>query len=347
MVVVANVIAIVAMLVVGYAGHLSPESYPWLSTITITFPLVAAVNLLFLFWWVVVKPKMLLLPVAGFLAAFQPVRNYFPVNIPSTPPEDAIKVISYNVFFFSNIIDHGLPTMRFGAIEYIKQERPEIVAIQEGVYDHHFTNFVLDFLPYGDSIKYNKDQLAIASKWPIIRKEPIHYKSYGNACAAFWIRRGNDTIIVVNNHFESAGLSKQERSEFREMMKGEQTRDSMRNESKRLFAKLKKKTLIRGPQADSVAAYVERHSRYPIILCGDFNDTPNSYVHHRISQSLTDCYVATGNGPGWSYRQHRMLVRIDNIFCSSHFKPYACKVDSKITASDHFPVVCWLKMTSK
>lgn len=344
----ANIVAIVLMLLVGYASHLSPTDYPLLSTLTLGFPLIALVNLLFLPLWILVKPKMVLLPLAGFLAAYEPVRNYFPINIPKDPPEGSIKVMSYNVFFYSDVIDKKLPTMRYGAVEYIKQSQPDIVAIQEGAYDHHLKNFVLDILPYGDSLRYHQDLLTIASKWPVIRKEPIPYESQGNASAAFWLDRGGDTIIVVNNHLESAGLTQEERSEFQEMMKGEQTRDTMRDESKRIFAKLKEKTQIRGPQADSVAAYVERHiDRYPIILCGDFNDSPNSYTHQRFSKLLTDCYVATGNGPGWSFHKHRMLVRIDNIFCSSHFTPYACKVDNKIMSSDHFPVICWLKMNTK
>ena len=63
-----------------------------------------------------------------------------------------------------------------------------------------------------------------------------------------------------------------------------------------------------------------------------------------MAELLTDCYVATGRGIGLSYNQKGFYVRIDNIMCSDDFKPLGCKVDSKITASDHYPIYCWLKM---
>ena len=62
-----------------------------------------------------------------------------------------------------------------------------------------------------------------------------------------------------------------------------------------------------------------------------------------VSCDLTDCYAATGRGPGFSFNQQAFYVRIDNILCSNHFTPYNCKVDNKIKASDHYPIFCWLK----
>ena len=80
-----------------------------------------------------------------------------------------------------------------------------------------------------------------------------------------------------------------------------------------------------------------------IILTGDFNDSPISYVRHRLASVLTDCYVASANGPGISYHYNAFYVRIDNIMCSSHWKPYACRVDNTVKASDHYPIICSLE----
>ena len=96
-------------------------------------------------------------------------------------------------------------------------------------------------------------------------------------------------------------------------------------------------------QADAVAEYIQQHKDKSIILMGDFNDSPISYVRRRIAQELTDCYVSTANGPGISYHYSGFYVRIDNIFCSDHWMPYDCHVDNSIKASDHYPVVCLLK----
>ena len=151
-------------------------------------------------------------------------------------------------------------------------------------------------------------------------------------------------MLVVNNHFESNHLEPAERERYKDMLKGEMSQDTARAESKKLIKKLGEAARMRSAQVDSVCAYLRRHSHYPTILCGDFNDTPISYAHHAVAELLTDCYVATGRGIGLSYNQKGFYVRIDNIMCSDDFKPLGCKVDSKITASDHYPIYCWLKM---
>lgn len=35
------------------------------------------------------------------------------------------------------------------------------------------------------------------------------------------------------------------------------------------------------------------------------------------------------------------------MMCSGDFRPYNCKVDNKIDASDHYPIFCWFKMQDK
>ena len=84
-----------------------------------------------------------------------------------------------------------------------------------------------------------------------------------------------------------------------------------------------------------------------IVAMGDFNDTPISYTRHALAQRLTDCFKQSGRGIGLSYNQKGFWVRIDHILCSSHFTPYNCEIDSKIDFSDHYPVVCSLKMKDK
>ena len=99
----------------------------------------------------------------------------------------------------------------------------------------------------------------------------------------------------------------------------------------------------RSVAADSLHQYVLAHADYPIILCGDFNDTPISYTRRVVSQSLTDCFVETGMGLGLSFNQKGFNLRIDHIMCSNHFEPYNCRVDDKMDASDHYPIMCWLE----
>ena len=191
----------------------------------------------------------------------------------------------------------------------------------------------------------NNNSIAVYSRYPIVGQESIDYYSANhNTSEAFFLLTGkNDTTIVIANHLEITGISLEQRAQFKAMLKGELKKDSAEKESRALWRSLAEAAQVRAPQADAVATYISRHKGQSIILMGDFNDSPISYVRRRIAQELTDCYVASANGPGISYHYNGFYVRIDNIMCSDQWMPYDCHVDNTIKASDHYPIVCLLK----
>ena len=126
------------------------------------------------------------------------------------------------------------------------------------------------------------------------------------------------------------------------MLKGDMEDEERKQETRRLWSILGEASAKRAPQVDAVADYVAKHKGQSIILAGDFNESPISYAHRRLASELTDCYIASANGPGISYHYNCFYVRIDNIMCSEHWTPYECRVDNTIKASDHYPIVCKL-----
>ncbi len=347
----ANVATILIMLLSGYADRLNPEEYPLLSNLGLAFPVFLTINLGFMIFWLVFHAKGMLIPLAGYLVCYFPIRTYIPVNIPHEHPKDAIKVMSYNVWAFAlaETDDYGVSPV----LDYICKADADIVCLQEATRGPEMQRVIDGVIPekykYIDSVRTatGNDILEIYSKFPILSKERIKYKSDGNLSAAFKLKIGNDTVIVINNHLETTGLSDEQKKDFKNMMKGELNGNVAKIESKRLIDKIAEASKIRAPQAKAVAEYVAANKGKSIILCGDFNDNPLSYVRRTISKGLTDCYVATGNGAGISYHKNAFYVRIDNIMCSDDWKPYGCKVDNKIKSSDHYPIYCWLKKRDK
>lgn len=343
----ANVASILVMLVVGYSDRINPVSHPVLANVGLAFPVILAVNLAFLVLWLFLKPRMAFIPVVGLLVCYGPIRIYSPLNVPKTPPEGCVKVLSFNVWTWR---DCDKPDE---TIDYIVRENADIVCLQEaGVYGERRERIFgrLDSLyPYREcSLRANNtEETMICSKFPIIRKKDIEFEPTLNSATAYYLLMGRDTVVVINNHLQSNCFSDQEKEAFKTMVKGDMERDSASVESKRLMEKLSSTVLMRGPQADAVAAFVRSCSGRSVILCGDFNDSPISYVRHTIARELVDCYVESGNGPGISYHNSGFYVRIDNIMCSDDWVPYGCKVDSKVKSSDHYPIVCWLKKRQK
>lgn len=343
----ANVSTILAMIAIGYSDRVNPAAHPLIANVGLLFPVFLVANVAFLVFWLIVKKRMALLPLAGLLAGFAPIRTYTPLNIRASAPEGAIKVMSYNVYNFTTWDDPDQPSE---ILMYIARQKPDILCLEEGAVSG-FRREKRDSV-MSATFAYHEsqaragggDEINLYSRFPIVGKEPIHYESKNNNSAAFFVETApGDTTIVVVNHFETTGLSPEDKSAFKAMMKGDMRTRRAEQESRRLWHKLGEASAKRAPQAEAVARYVDRHRGQSMILVGDFNDSPISYVHRILADRLTDCYVASGNGPGISYHYNAFYVRIDNIMCSDHWMPYDCKVDNSITASDHYPIYCWLK----
>ena len=348
----ANIATVAVMLLTGYSDYISPVDYPMLACAGMTFPLFLLLNLGFLFFWLMFKWRMIWIPIVGYALAYVPIYIYMPVNIPKDVPEGAIKLLSYNVCTYGGNYKYE---KGFEAVyDYLSQEKADIVCLQEDVdiKRRHVMDRYQNLFPYNDTTLFRKDSkstngVGIHTRFPILRKERIPYESQANGSVAYFLLMNDDTVIVINNHLESTHLTRKDRSRYKDMIKGEMGRDTVRTESKLLVSKLGNAAAIRAPQADALHRYIDQHRQYPIIVCGDFNDNPISYSRRVIAQGLTDCFVEAGFGLGLSYNQKGFFFRIDHILCSSHFEPVNCKVDSKIDFSDHNPVVCWLKICDK
>ena len=348
----ANMATVVVMLLVGYSDRLYPADHPLLSTAGMTFPVFLLINLAFLFFWLVFKWRMAWIPVVGYVLAYVPISIYFPVNSRQTLPEKPLKIISYNVCAYGGNYKYE---DGFGRVlDYLREEKADIVCLQEDVDTwrrYVFKEYEKDYA-YNDTVviannTISLNSLGIHTRFPIVRRERIAYSSMANGSVAWWLQIDGDTVIVVNNHFESCHLSTDDRQQYRQILHGEISGDSARQESKQLLVKLAEANAKRCGQIDVVLRYVEEHRQYPVIVCGDFNDSPISYSRHAMSKTLTDCFVETGKGIGLSYNQKAFSFRIDHFFCSEDFIPYNCEIDSKIDASDHYPLICWLKIRQK
>ncbi len=342
----ANIATAIMMFLVGYSGHINPAHHLILSSVGLAFPFFILLNMGFLLFWAVFRWKYALISFIGFLVCFVPVRRYCPLNPSVEPPRDAIKVLSYNVWLFAGWDVHD--GERGPILEYLRASDADIICLQEAEMneiDYRKVKEAMSHYAYSDTSlsKKGSDCLALYSRYPILKKEQIKYVSENNHSVAHYLKVNGDTVIVINNHLESVGLSSEVKEGFDEMVRGRENGVQRKRTSQLLIGQIGAAAGRRASQAEAVANYVRNHRQYGIILCGDFNDSPISYAYSTIAGTLTDCFVETGCGPGFSYHHNSMHVRIDHIMCSDNFTPYNCKVDSKIDASDHYPIYCWLK----
>lgn len=78
----------------------------------------------------------------------------------------------------------------------------------------------------------------------------------------------------------------------------------------------------------------------PIIMTGDFNDTPESRVCRRIATTFDDTWALVGQGNGWTIPVEKPRKRIDYLWISKDKSLVPLKAwVPQSDASDHLPVV--------
>lgn len=350
--VVANVPVLLFLLLSAYSDRINPASYPTLAISGLFFPVALAATVVLLAVWLLLYWRGTLLPIAALLLSLPAIHRYMPLSRSQEIPDGAIKVMTYNVLMFApwELDDKKQNPI----VDYILEQDADIVCLQESSPVEAGDKWVMERLatgyPYHRTLKTaGGEWMTTYSKFPILSTENITLSSANSLAMACVLDVSGEEVAVVNCHLQSVGLSIEEKGDFRRMVENQMNDDEAKTATRSLLRKLRSATVTRAVEAREIAAAVAHHREKgrSIILCGDFNDSPISYTHRTIADGLTDCYVATGNGPGYTYQQNGMHVRIDNILCSNDWIPAAAIVDKKVDTSDHFPMVCWLKNNQK
>ena len=150
---------------------------------------------------------------------------------------------------------------------------------------------------------------------------------------------GNDTFRIYNNHLQSFRLKKIEQSFLNEIT-ASNDKETI-NEVKTISLSLKKGFARRARQAQIVKENINK-SPYPVIVAGDFNDTPVSYSYRKIRKGLNDSFVNSGYGAGFTYKGNYPANRIDyilydNALINSYFEII------KVKYSDHYPIIAYFR----
>ncbi len=79
-------------------------------------------------------------------------------------------------------------------------------------------------------------------------------------------------------------------------------------------------------------------SPYPVIVTGDFNDTPYSVVYERLRRQLPNAFEDAGHGFGFTLNRAPQTIRIDNQFYDPRLQVLDLITHREQPYSDHYPV---------
>ena len=152
---------------------------------------------------------------------------------------------------------------------------------------------------------------------PIIKKQTVvNFPNDYNATFQYIdVLKNEDTIRIFNVHLQSLKFTQ---ANLSYLDKAGLNSDSNITESKSVVSKIKTGFIKRSIQANFIKDEIN-HSPYPVIVCGDFNDVPNSYAYETIGDGLQNAFVEKGYGIARTFSSISPTLRIDNIFADKKF----------------------------
>jgi len=181
--------------------------------------------------------------------------------------------------------------------------------------------------------------IATFTSYPVLDRGEVKLEKDENFCIYTDLLVDNDTLRVYNIHLESIHLGYDDYH----LIENLNNTDTFNVQGiKSILMKLKKGYKLRAQQADIIAAHTQK-CPYPLILCGDFNDTPVSYVYHRLVENKLDAFRESGNGISSTYINKFSTFRIDFIMHTVHLKAFDYQAP-RIELSDHYPIQCSMQI---
>ncbi len=347
--VMMNFIFAVLLILSSYAYLISPVRMMFPSYLGLAFPVFLFANVLFIVFWLLQRRWLFLLSLITLFICFPEVKLYTPLHRGEeiSITGDSLVILSYNVECFQGLKPH-LDNKPNEILEYIANSRADIICMQEFAFGRDKSiisevqiNQALEDYPYhyfSDKSKnpYSGSGIACYSKYPIIEVQEIVYESVYNSSYLYRIQYKGRELTIINNHLESNKFTLGDRALYRRMLKHFEP-ELIGEFKNRLVPKLDIAYIQRAVQAEKVSHAIQQEGDNNIIVCGDFNDTPQSYVYHKIRSKLKDAYVETGFGPGITYHKNGFLFRIDHILYSGNFHAVATEI-GKLKNSDHYPL---------
>lgn len=321
---------LVAAVMCWRASYISPEQGGLWATMALLMPGVLLVNLAAFVWWLVRRKwGVMLLPLIAIVLNMGYVSSM--VQLPdyrkAERPHD-IRIATLNVYGFRWMKDLQYSAQQIAML--MNAEQVDVLCMQEFMAGRKFTSDDIAKL-FADNMPYfvQEGSIAVASRFPIVAHKYVRFTNTQNDYMWADLSVGGKIVRVVTVHLQTSGLAG-----LRHRYKKNHGEDAPVDE---VIDLLDRNSKIRAEQVREIRSVVDASDK-PVILVGDFNDTPSSYTYRTMKGDLTDGFRASGSGYGGTFRPMAGLLRIDYIFYGDAFEGHQYYTSPE-PVSDHKVVI--------
>ena len=347
------------MLLAYLCPFVHPSDFWILPFFGLAYPVILLFTFLVLMYWIIMKSRMSFLVILVLI--FGGKLHFRTVSMPFGTEENkqndstpVLKITSYNVRLFDLYegSDASKYVNRNNIFKYVHDQNSDVICFQEFYHQDRPTKF-----PTRDTLKglletpfchekYSHKLegrqnfgIAMLSKYPMISRGDIVFEDPlnidNNYCIFADIVKGKDTFRIYNVHLQSIKFKKDEYQVFSDSVHKIKEKKST---AQLLLEKLRIAYPKRAEQARLVVEHMQQ-SPFPIIICGDFNDTPMSYTYNIFNGLYTDAFRNSSSGLGVTYAGKVPAGRIDYIFHSKSLHSVNFVIQKEVY-SDHRAITC-------
>lgn len=337
----------VALFIAYLTPHVAPSTFGSLTIVGIFAPILYIGVAICLLMWIVMGRwriagcvALMLIPGLFRFTDFYNVELHRYVE--QKPSRNSFTLMSYNVRGFRNDSSNRAVD---GYVEYFSgADVADIVCFQEYALDmpcveridslfkaRYSKVYLEDVVETGDVV------LRTYSRYPIIASGAISGEGRGTSQWVDIVIK-NDTLRIFNNHLYTMNISSEDSSDIEQ---GRILQDGERMRS--IVDRIAKNSSVRADFVDTLSMVID-NTPYRRVICGDFNDTPMSYVYSALKQNHVDAFEECGRGYGYTFRPMYGTLRIDYILHSPELETESYVAGDDVLLSDHLPISARIKI---
>jgi endonuclease/exonuclease/phosphatase family metal-dependent hydrolase len=350
--IVINIVAVILFIPACFTAYFDPGRYWYISILGVGFPFLILSLLTFIFFWLFFKSRWVFLSLVALVLGWYQVITVFAVHpvgpFNETKATGSLRVMQWNVARLGqmNKRDDAISD-RTAILACIKKMDPDVLCMEEFLESNNARKMDANIPYISQQLNYpyyffardhrRRDRLydhgvIIFSKYPLIDTMRIRY-------AGADINVNGQFIRVFATHLQSLHFDGDDYDVLKNIAKAE---DSAVEQSKSVLKKFRYGYSLRHKQAELVRNELDK-SPYPEIICGDFNDVPNSFTYFKIKGNRNDAFLKKGFGIGRTFASLSPTLRIDYMMAAKKLEVLQFK-KIRLYCSDHFPLIADFKL---
>jgi endonuclease/exonuclease/phosphatase family metal-dependent hydrolase len=314
-------LGLILLTVAAYLPPLINPDYFWpIATLGLLAPTLWFLTLLFGIYWFLRGDKAWWLSGITLLLGLEMMGSAFAIPGGAGPGGgEKIHVASLNGHgFLERSTPEGAKKYDF-AIQFIDSLKVDILCLQEfqtGKAGDQLAQAIQSQTPLKYAFRNSEGRLALFARYPLSNGKMTFFSNRVNGYLFADVTTPTGSIRVFSVHLQTNGISNMATEVARERNLQEK---KTWQKVKTMFGRYGRSNRIRTHQAEEILQVVKT-TALPVVLCGDFNDVPTSYLYRLFREEFQDAQSVTSWGLGTTFPGLIPGLRIDYILPQATFR---------------------------